>query len=59
MKPNKAPGHDGLPSEFYKTFWDSIKDILVSSYNKSFIKGEMAYSQRESILSLIFKKGNR
>ena len=24
MKNNKAPGIDGLPVEFYKTFWDTL-----------------------------------
>ena len=25
---NKAPGNDGLPVEFYRTFWDSVGKIL-------------------------------
>ena len=29
MKPNKSPGLDGLPSEFYKCMWDSIKNFVL------------------------------
>ena len=27
MKDNKSPESDGLPSEFYKTFWQDIKNL--------------------------------
>ena len=59
MKKNKSPGLDGIPLEFYQTFWDTIGDILIDVYNESFITGELPYSQRTSVLSLIFKKGDR
>ncbi len=59
MKPNKSPGIDGLPVEFYKTFWYLIGDLLVDSYNEAFEKGRLSDSQNRSILSLIFKKGDR
>ena len=28
MKENKSPGQDGLPVEFYKYFWDDIKNVF-------------------------------
>lgn len=59
MKRNKSPGIDGLPTEFYCTFWEEIKELLVTVYNECFQKGELSYSQRTAILSLIFKKGDR
>ncbi len=58
MKDNKSPGLDGLPAEFYKTFWPDISEFLIDVYNESFKLGELAPSQRESVLSLIFKKGD-
>ena len=27
LKINKAPGSDGLTSEFYKAFWDDVKKM--------------------------------
>ncbi len=59
MKNNKSPGLDGLPIEFYKTFWDLISDFLLEVYNESLINGELSYSQRTAIMSPIFKKNDR
>ena len=33
MEPNKAPGPDGFPAEFYQRFWDIIKDDLLMLFN--------------------------
>jgi hypothetical protein len=33
MEHNKAPGLDGLPAEFYQTFWDTIKDDIVEMFS--------------------------
>ena len=49
---NKAPGNDGLPVEFYRTFWDSVGKLLVDCFNESFIKGEMSQSQRQAVATL-------
>ena len=59
MKKNKSPGLDGLPAEFYQTFWQDIKQVLVNAYNECFEKGELLPSQRKSVLSLIYKKGDK
>ena len=53
----KTPGNDGLPIEFYKTFWTDIGENLVDCMNHSFEKGEMSPSQRQAIITLIDKKG--
>ena len=53
---NKVPGNDGLPIEFYKTFWDFLGEPLVKSFNESFVKGKMSPSQRQAVITLIEKK---
>ena len=56
MHQNKTPGYDGLPTEFYITFWPDISDILINSYNYSLSKGQMSLSQRNGIITLLPKK---
>ena len=58
MGNDKSPGIDGLPIEFYKTFWNIIGDTVINSFNESFDNGELSNSQKKAILSLIFKKGD-
>ena len=57
FKKLKTPGNDGLPIEFYLTFWQTIKDVLIESYNESFNKKEMTITQKQAIITLIEKKG--
>ena len=56
---NKVPGDDGLPVEFYKTFWVTVGGLLVKCYNESYEKGEMSSSQKQAIITLIDKKRPR
>ena len=58
MKHNKSPGSDGLTVEFYLAFWPKIGNIVVNSLNEGHVKGELSGTQKHSILSLIFKKGD-
>jgi len=53
---NKVPGNDGLPAEFYKTFWHLLGDSLVASFNTAFKARNMSTSQRQAIITLIDKK---
>jgi len=53
---NKTPGNDGLPIEFYQTFWNSLGELFVESFNETFINGEMSPSQRHAVITLIEKK---
>ena len=53
---NKVPGNDGLPIEFYKTFWNFLEDPLVECFNASFVQGEMSPSEKQAVITLIEKK---
>ena len=33
MKNDKTPGNDGLTKEFYETFWDELKTLLMECIN--------------------------
>ena len=59
MKNNKSPGSDGLPVEFYKTFWQELNPMLLDSLNSSYEVGELSPSQKRRILFLIFKKNDK
>ena len=59
LQTGKSPGSDGLPTEFYLFFWDSLGDLLVSVFNERFRLGILSDSQRESLLRLIHKKDER
>ena len=58
MKNGSSPGMDGIPTEFYKMFWNDIKDILVKGYQYSFEQGILSNSQRRGVISLIHKGKN-
>ena len=53
----KTPGNDGIPIEFYKTFWPLIGEFMVNSFNEAYENREMSSSQRQAIITLIEKKG--
>ena len=52
----KTPGNDGIPIEFYNTFWPLLSDILIDSCNEAFMKKEMSPSQRQAVITLIEKQ---
>lgn len=57
LRPNKAPGLDGLNSEFYKTFNFILAPVLYKVY-PSVLEGNLIPSTwRESIMILLPKKG--
>ena len=55
LKNNKSPGWDGLSSEFYKTFWPDIRDILFNSLQEAITSSSLSPSQRIGIITLIPK----
>ena len=56
MDSEKTPGTDGLPAEFYKTFWDELASSLISAFNYAYDQGTLSVSQRRGIIKLIPKK---
>jgi hypothetical protein len=51
MKLNKSPGIDGLTVEFYKTFWECIKYVIVFILNKCHENRQLSFSQKTSVLT--------
>ena len=58
MKLNRTPGLDGLSVEFYRTFWKSLKCMIVNTFNYSYDKGEMSNTQKIGLISLLYKKND-
>ena len=59
MKSNKSPGPDGIIIEFYKLYWEIIKDDLMNVYSASYLSQELSYSQYLALIVLLYKKGIR
>jgi len=54
---NKFPRNDGIPIEFYRKLWPSIRESFIKCVNECFQKGEMYCSQKQAMITLIEKKG--
>ena len=59
MKSNKSPGYDGLPVEYYRFFWEYIKDLFMNMLNECWNIQDMPISMRTAILSLIHKSDDK
>ena len=57
LESGKAPGIDGLPADFYKTFWPVIGEDLLSVLRDCVSKGQLPLSCRRVVLTLLPKKG--
>ena len=55
----KSPGIYGLTAEFYIAFWAVLGSDLVEVFGYGFQHGQLTVSQHRSLLSLIFKKGDK
>ena len=56
MPKNKTPGLDGLPAEFYISFWDLFGHDLVDVLNSCFVTRTLSKTQRAGLITLLFKK---
>ena len=55
MNNNKTPGYDGLPVEFYKMFWQRIKQVFFDMVLEVYETGFLHPTARMGILNLIPK----
>ena len=53
---DKSPGSDGLPAEFYSTFWNEIAGPLLKALNHAYETGNLSITQKRGIIKLIPKK---
>ena len=56
FKNGRSPGTDGLPIEFYKIFWNDIKNLVLNSFSYSYEQKNMSVSQKQSIITLLSKR---
>ena len=54
---DQTPGNDGIPIKFYRKFWHLISEPFTKCANECFEKGEMSWSQKQAVITLIEKKG--
>ena len=59
MPKNKSPGLDGLPVEFYQKFWNELEDFFAILLDTRYTEGQLSNTQRKSVITLLYKKGER
>ena len=58
MQCGKAPGLDGIPVDFYKSFWPEVGEDLLAMLIDSLAGGRLPVSCRRAVLTLLPKKGD-
>ena len=58
MELNKAPGPDGFPAEFYKTFWEIIRNDLMALFVQLKQGNLSLFKLNFGVITLIPKKEN-
>ena len=59
LKDGKAPGNDGLTTEFLKRLASEISEPLTMIYNKSLLEGVVPYERKQANVTSLFKKGSK
>jgi exonuclease III len=59
MKLERSPGCDGLPVEFYQTFWHIFGPVLEEIATSIFKQGHLPTSMAQAYVRLIYKRGDR
>ena len=59
MESHKFPGNDRLTKEFYETFWEEINTSFHNSVWKSCLTEELNTTQRQWVIKLIKKDGEK
>lgn len=57
LKPNKTPGLDGLPSEFFQQFKDLLAPLLLAFWEESFFHKALPCSINACVIKLLHKRG--
>jgi hypothetical protein len=57
-KSNKAPGCDGITTEFFKIMWNAIKSDLLCILNEMFIEGTITDGQKKGLMVLVPKRND-
>lgn len=52
IKNNKTVGNDGLTKQFYESFWDELKILLMESVNRAFHTKTLSILQRQAVIIL-------
>ena len=59
MENGKTPGSDGLTVEFYRHFWDYLKNDLLKSHLQSVTDHCLSNSQKQALITSLHKSGAR
>ena len=59
MMNNKSPGQDGICVEFYKVYWNDVKNDVLEVFVHDLNNKQLVYSQHMAVIKLLYKKGNR
>ncbi|KAL2081000.1 hypothetical protein ACEWY4_022853 [Coilia grayii] len=57
LNAGKSPGLDGLPPEFYLTFWEQVGPLILDSINCAYEEGSFHRDQCNALITVLLKKG--